>query len=213
MASGGHPGILGCPCLSVSGILVGYFGLACVGHAVSDAHHLSLRHCIISDAMMSCVTSWCHACMGHMTFGYKSSQRAWFEALSAQKALMFHKVLCSPGSSLAPTYGWCLTCIGCDTSSVSLGWSLLPSSILVVLVLVNSDIPHQGTRVSQRDPGVLPHSLTVPLPQDCHAFQLVPMSIMVGVAPQRTMWLLLHGFRIRCMTYICMHSDILIPWI
>ena len=149
MVSGGHPGIPGCPCLSVSGILVGYFGLACVRHAVFDACHLSLRCCIISDAMTSCVMSWHHACMGHMTFGYKSLQRAWFKALSAWKALTFHKVLCLPGSFLAPTYGWCLTRVGHDASSTSLGWSLLPSSILVVLVFINSDIPHRGTRVSQ----------------------------------------------------------------
>ena len=35
-------------------------------------------------------------------------------------------------------------CVGCDASSTSLGWSLLPSSTLIVLALVNSDIPHQG---------------------------------------------------------------------
>ena len=87
VASGGHPGVPGCSCLSFSGILVGYFRLACVGRAASDAHHLSLRCCIVSNTVMSCMTSWCHTCMGHVTFGYKSSQRAWFEALSALKAL------------------------------------------------------------------------------------------------------------------------------
>ena len=124
--SGGHPGIPGCSCLSFSGILVGYFGLARVGRAASDAHHLSLRCCIVSDTVMSCVMSRHHACMGHRTFGYKSLQRAWFEALSALKALTFHKVLCSPGSPLAPMYGWCITHVGCDASSASPGWSLLP---------------------------------------------------------------------------------------
>ena len=126
VASGGHPGILGCSCLLFSGILIGYFRLACVGCTVSDTCHLSLRRCIISDAMMSCMMSRHHVCMGHMTFGYKSSQRAWFEALSALKALTFCKVLCSPGSPLAPAYGRCLTHVGCDVSSTSLGWSLLP---------------------------------------------------------------------------------------
>ena len=53
VASGGHPGVPGCSCLSFSGILVGYFGLAHVRHAASDVHYLSLRHCIISDAMTS----------------------------------------------------------------------------------------------------------------------------------------------------------------
>ena len=126
VASGRHPGILGCPCLLFSGILAGYFGLARVGCAASDTRHLSLRCYVISDAVMSCMMSQCCTCMSHMTFGYKSSQRAWFRALSALEALMFCKVLCSPGSPLAPTYGWCLTRVGRDASSTSLGWSLLP---------------------------------------------------------------------------------------
>ena len=145
VASGGHPGVPGCPCLSFSGILAGYFGSAHVGRAASDMHHLSLRRCVVSDAMTSCMMSRCHACMGHMTFGYKSSQRAWLGALSALEALTFRKVLCLPGSPYAPVYGWCLMCVGCDASSTPLGWSLLPESILVVLVLVNSNIPHWGT--------------------------------------------------------------------
>ena len=126
VASGRHPGIPGCSCLSFSGILVGYFGLARVGHSASDACHLSVRCCIISDAVTSCMTSQCRMCMGHMTFGCKSSQRAWFEALSALKALTFCKVLCSPGSPLAPAYGWCITHAGRDASSAFPGWSLLP---------------------------------------------------------------------------------------
>ena len=80
---------------------------------------------------------------------------------------------------MAPMYGWCPMRVGRDTSSVSLGWSLLPSSVFIVLALVNSDVPHWGTWVSQRDPRVPPCSLTVPLPQDCCAFWLVPMCIVV----------------------------------
>ena len=41
-------------------------------------------------------------------------------------------------------YGWCPMRVGCNASSASLDWSLLPSSALIVLALVNSDIPHQG---------------------------------------------------------------------
>ena len=126
MASGGHPGVPGCSCLSFSGILIGYFELARVERAASEAHHLSLRHYVICDAVTSCMMSWHHVCMGHMTFGYKSSQRAWFKALSALKALTFRKVLCSPGSPLAPAYGWCIMRVSHDASSASLGWSLLP---------------------------------------------------------------------------------------
>ena len=99
-------------------------------------------------------------------------------------------------------YGWCPTRVGCNTSSTSPGWSLLPSSVLIVLALVNSSVPHQGTWVSQRDPGVLPHSLTVLLPQDCCAFRLVPMSIMVEATWKWTMWLPLRIFCIRCMTIL-----------
>ena len=100
MASGGHPGIPGCPCLSVSSIPVGYFGLVRVGRAASDAHHLSLRRCIVSDSVTSCIMSRRCACRGHVTFGYKSSQRAWFEALSALKALR------SAGFSVRQTHPW-----------------------------------------------------------------------------------------------------------
>ena len=87
-------------------------------------------------------------------------------------------------------------------SSASPGWSLLPSSILIVVALVNSDIPHQGTWVSQRDLGVLPHSLTVPLPQDCCAFRLVPVSIVVEATSKWTVWLPPCVFCIRCVTIL-----------
>ena len=99
-------------------------------------------------------------------------------------------------------YGWCPMRVGHDASSTSLGWSLLPSSILIVLALVNSDVPHQGTWVSQRGLGVLPHSLTVLLPQDCCAFWLVPVSIVVEATSKWTTWLPLRIFRIRCMTIL-----------
>ena len=116
-------------------------------------------------------------------------------------ALAIHFVL-SSGLPLAPAYGWCPTRVGRDASSASPGWSLLPSSVLIVLALVNSDVPHRGTWVSQRDPGVPPHSLTVPLPQDCRAFQLVPVSIVVEATSKWTAWLPPRVFCIRCMTIL-----------
>ena len=79
-----------------------------------------------------------------------------------------------------PTCGWCLTCVGHDTSSASLGWSLLPSKLIIVLALVNSTMSPAGTEVSQRDPRVPLYSLLVPLPQDCCAFQLLPVCIVLG---------------------------------
>ena len=63
---------------------------------------------------------------------------------------------------------------------MSLGWSLLPSNIIIVLALVSSTVSPVGIQVSQRDPGVLLNSLLVSLPQDCCAFQLVPVCIVLG---------------------------------
>ena len=71
--------------------------------------------------------------------------------------------------------------VGRDASSVSPGWSLLPSKVIIVLALVNSAVSPVGTQVSQRDPGLPLYSLLVPLPQDCCAFRLVPMCIVLGV--------------------------------
>ena len=89
-----------------------------------------------------------------------------------------------------------------NASSVSPGWSLPPSIVLIVSALVNSVIPLRGTWVSQQDPGVLPHSLTVPLPQDYCAFWLVPVSIVVEATSKWTAWLPLHAFCIQCMTIL-----------
>ena len=110
--------------------------------------------------------------------------------------------VCSSGLPLPPTYGWCLTHVGHDVSSASPGWSLLPSSVIIVLALVNSAVSPKGTYVSQWDLGVSPHSLSVPLPQDCCAFWLVPMCIVVEVSPKWSAWLPPRAFRIRCVTYI-----------
>ena len=80
-----------------------------------------------------------------------------------------------------PACGWYQTHVGHDASSTSPGWSLLPSKVVIVLALVNSAVSPVGTQVSQQDPGVLLYSLLVPLPQDCCAFRLVPMCIVLEV--------------------------------
>ena len=171
-------------------------------HCIQSAS-FAFRCYIISGTVTSCMMSWHHVCMSHMTFGYKSSHRALFEALLLWYLLLFIWFsVCPSGSPLAPAYSWCPMRVGHNVSSVSLGWSLLPSSVLIVLALVNSDIPYRGTWVSQRDPGVLPHSLTVPIPQDCCAFWLVPMSIMVEATLKWTAWLPLRVFCIRCVTIL-----------
>ena len=45
-----------------------------------------------------------------------------------------------------PACGWCLTSVGHDASSASLGWSLLPSNVIIVLALVNSAMSPRGPR-------------------------------------------------------------------
>ena len=39
---------------------------------------------------------------------------------------------------------WCLTRVGHDESSASLGWSSLPSTVIIVLALVNSTVSPVG---------------------------------------------------------------------
>ena len=100
--------------------------------------------------MMSCVTSWHHTCTGHMTFCYKRSADTSLEALFLALGLWFAH---SSGSPLSPMYGWCLTHVGHDMSSVSPGWSLLPSSVIIVLALVNSTVSTQGDLGISMRPG------------------------------------------------------------
>ena len=92
---------------------------------------------VIYGAMTSCVMSWHHTFTGHVTFCYKRSASAPFWAFW---------LLASPsGSPLSPAYGWCLMYVGHDASSTSPGWSLLPSSIVIVLALVDSALSPMGT--------------------------------------------------------------------
>ena len=107
------------PAYCLVAFLLVNFMVACVGHATSDVHHLSLDATLSLYAMTSCMMSQHCVCMGHMTFGYKSLRRGSFRAL-----LLW--VLGLPGSPLAPAYGWCLMRVGRDVSSTSPGWSLLP---------------------------------------------------------------------------------------
>ena len=43
-----------------------------------------------------------------------------------------------------PACGWCLMHVGCDVSSASLGWNLLPLTVIIVLALVNSAVSPAG---------------------------------------------------------------------
>ena len=72
-------------------------------------------------------------------------------------------------------------------------WSLLPSTVLSVFscVLFHCMCSDTHAQVSQESPGVLPTPQLVPPPQDCCAFQLVPLcTISTGEATSRHMWLL-----------------------
>ena len=51
------------------------------GHIVSEAHHWFLDVTSSGGAVTSCVTSWHRTCTGHVTFYYKRSANASFEAL------------------------------------------------------------------------------------------------------------------------------------
>ena len=62
-----------------------------------------------------------------------------------------------------PVGGWCLMHVGRDVSSTSLGWSLLPSTVIIVLALFNSTVFPAGTSSISTRPGsaaLLPVSTT-----------------------------------------------------
>ena len=48
---------------------------------------------------------------------------------------------------------WCLTRVGRDVSSTSPGWSLLPSSVIIVLALVHRAVSHRGDLGISTRPG------------------------------------------------------------
>ena len=73
---------------------------------------------------MACVTSHCHTCTSHATFHYKRSTDASSRALDLRVRLS--------GLPVVPVCGLCLTCVGHDASSASLGWSLPPLNIIIV---------------------------------------------------------------------------------
>ena len=99
---------------------------------------------------------WCHdvmcdiTCSGHMTFFYKRLAGTSFWALFCSFC-SYQLLVHTPGSPWSPAYGWCLTHVGHDVSSMSPGWSLLPSSVIIeslnsTFALVNSAVSHRGLR-------------------------------------------------------------------
>ena len=98
--------------------------------------------------------------------------------------------------------GWCLTCVGHDASSASLGWSLLPSTVIIVLVLVNSAVSPVGTpSISTR-----PRSATL-LPVSTASTGLLCLSVGARVHHVRSdtelsMWPLPCAHHIQCVTIL-----------
>ena len=119
--------------------------LAIFGGWASDALHP--KHVILFvdvTSLMSAVTSYVTSqhcmCIGHVNFYYKRSTDPLVGVLACGSSI--HQV--RPYHQ-RPLCGWCLTGVGHDTSSVSPGWSLLPSNVIIVLALVNSAVSPAGT--------------------------------------------------------------------
>ena len=98
--------------------------------------------------------------------------------------------------------GWCLTHVGHDVSSASLGWSLLPSTVIIVLALFNSAVSPVGTSsISTR-----PRSVTL-LPVSTASTGL--LCLLVGACVHRVrsdtekycVWLLSRSHHFQCVTY------------
>ena len=75
------------------------------GQTASKVCHLFSDVTSSGGAMTSCVMSWHHMCTGHMTFYYKRSADASFEALLAHLTLGSRSLVCPSGSPLSPAYG------------------------------------------------------------------------------------------------------------
>ena len=134
-----HPAIWVVPTLGFTAFL-GNFMLMRFRCSTSEVRHLIFECYIIHSTVTSCVMSWHCTCTGHMTFYYKRCGSTSFWALFGSRLF---SVCWAHGSSSSLAYGWCLTRVGCDASP---GWSLLPSSVIIVLALVNSTVSHRRLR-------------------------------------------------------------------
>ena len=108
--------------------------------------------------MMSYVMSQHYMCIGHGPFTIKGLLMPQWGLLACcsfvHQVRLYHQ---------RPMCGWCLTCVGCDASSASPGWSLLPSTVIIVLALVNSAMSPAGTpsiSMRPRSATLLPVSTT-----------------------------------------------------
>ena len=92
------------------------------------------------DAVTSYMMSQYCTCIGHMAIYYKRAANTSVVVL-AYSLLVCWVRLCYQ----RPLCGWCLTCVGHDASSTSPAGSLLPSTVIIVLALVNSTVSPAGT--------------------------------------------------------------------
>ena len=129
----------GCTVAAVLLSVYGCFRQFCGGWTLDVAHPkriiLFANITSLNSAVMSYVMSECRMCIGHMTFHYKRSTNASVGVLACCSSIcqvqLYHQ---------RPAGGWCLTRVGRDASSAFLGWSLLPSTVIIVLALVNSAV-------------------------------------------------------------------------
>ena len=108
-----------------------------------------------------------------------------------------------------PAGVWCLMHVGHDVSSTSLGWSLLPSTVIIVLALVNSAVSPAGTSsISMR-----PRSAAL-LPVSTASTGILHLSVGAHLHRVRSdtekygMWPLPHAHHFQCVTHIlgaCVH--------
>ena len=165
----------GCTVAAVLLSVYGRFRQFCDGCAL-DVAHLKLvilfaNITSLNSAVMSYVMSECHTCIGHVTFHYKRSANTSVGVLacclSIRQVQLYHQ---------RPTGGWCLTRVGRDTSNAFLGWSLLPSTVIIVLAMVNSAVFPVGTSsISTR-----PRSAAL-LPVNTTSTGLLRLSVGTGV--------------------------------
>ena len=165
---------------------------------MSKVCHLSCQHYVFKGCCdVICDVTVLH-CVGHVTFYYKMPTNALVGILACclsicQVQLYYQRPMC----------GWCLTCVGHDTSSMSSGWSLLPSTVIIVLALVNSAVSPAGIpSISTR-----PESAAL-LPVSTTSTGLLRLLVGAHVHCVRSdtekyhVWLLLRAHHFQCVTYI-----------
>ena len=98
--------------------------------------------------------------------------------------------------------------VGCNVSSVSPGWSLLPSTVIIVLALVNSTVSPAGTScISTRPRSAAPLPVSTASTGLLHLLVGAHVHCVRSDTEKYSVWLLPHAHHFQCMTrlyiYIC----------